>query len=167
MRTSADGIAMLHHVEQLRLKAYPDPATGGAPWTIGYGHTGPDVYPGLVWTPEQAEAAFERRLREEFEPAVTRALTVETAQCEFDAIVCWAYNVGVGNMRSSTLMRLHNAGQRDKAAEQFRVWKFAGGKDCTVRSNNCYGIIRRREMERARYLGVTGAEAIAIYEATK
>ena len=51
-------IADLKRDEGLRLKAYPDPLTGGAPWTIGYGHTGPDVVPGLVWTQAQAEAAL-------------------------------------------------------------------------------------------------------------
>ena len=44
--------------EGLRLKAYPDPLTGGAPWTIGYGHTGPEVHRGLVWNLNQAEAAL-------------------------------------------------------------------------------------------------------------
>ena len=44
--------------EGLRLRAYPDPLSGGAPWTIGYGHTGKDVHEGLVWTLEQANAAL-------------------------------------------------------------------------------------------------------------
>lgn len=46
--------------EGLRLQAYPDPLSGGAPWTIGYGHTGSDVHPGVIWTLDQAEAALER-----------------------------------------------------------------------------------------------------------
>src|ERR1044072_792728 len=45
--------------EGLRLKAYPDPLSGGDPWTIGYGHTGPEVKPGLVWTHQQARDALE------------------------------------------------------------------------------------------------------------
>lgn len=51
-------IADLKRDEGLRLRAYPDPLTGGAPWTIGYGHTGPEVVPGLVWTKEQCERAL-------------------------------------------------------------------------------------------------------------
>lgn len=51
-------IADLKRDEGLRLKAYPDPLSGGDPWTIGYGHTGPDVLRGTVWTREQAEAAL-------------------------------------------------------------------------------------------------------------
>lgn len=51
-------LADLRRDEGLRLRAYPDPLTGGSPWTIGYGHTGLDVHPGLVWTVDQAEAAL-------------------------------------------------------------------------------------------------------------
>ncbi|RJF81642.1 hypothetical protein D3877_16060 [Azospirillum cavernae] len=47
-------IDLVKDAEGLRLTAYPDPASGGAPWTIGYGHTGPEVRPGLVVAPEHA-----------------------------------------------------------------------------------------------------------------
>ena len=86
MKTSDQGIAVLHHYESCKLKAYPDPATGGLPWTIGWGHTGPEVKPGLVWTQEQADAAFAERLAKEFEPGVSDM--VHTAsQNQFDAMV--------------------------------------------------------------------------------
>ncbi len=48
----------LRRDEGLRLAAYPDPLTGGAPWTIGYGHTGPEVHARLAWTPAEAETAL-------------------------------------------------------------------------------------------------------------
>lgn len=51
-------VADLKRDEGLRLAAYPDPLSGGDPWTIGYGHTGPEVRKGLVWTEGQAEAAL-------------------------------------------------------------------------------------------------------------
>lgn len=61
-------IADLKRDEGLRLQAYPDPLSGGDPWTIGYGHTGPDVRRGTVWTREKAEQALvedaERHARE-------------------------------------------------------------------------------------------------------
>ncbi len=50
--------AALKTDEGCRLHAYPDPLTGASPWTIGYGHTGLDVHPALVWTQDQAEAAL-------------------------------------------------------------------------------------------------------------
>ena len=48
----------LRRDEGLRLRAYADPLTGAEPWTIGYGHTGPEVHEGLAWTPAQAETAL-------------------------------------------------------------------------------------------------------------
>ena len=54
---SRDGEAMTKSEEGLRLTAYKD---SGGVWTIGWGHTGPDVHEGLVWTREQAEEAFQR-----------------------------------------------------------------------------------------------------------
>lgn len=51
-------VADLKRDEGLRLVAYPDPVSKGDPWTIGYGHTGPEVVPGLVWTEEEAERAL-------------------------------------------------------------------------------------------------------------
>jgi lysozyme len=45
--------------EGVRFEAYPDPLTNGDPWTIGIGHTGPEVHKGLVWTSAQVDAAFE------------------------------------------------------------------------------------------------------------
>jgi lysozyme len=50
--------AQLTSFEGRKNVAYPDPLTGGAPWTIGIGHTGPEVHEGLVWTDEQVDAAF-------------------------------------------------------------------------------------------------------------
>jgi|SRR6185312_4402334 len=53
-------LADLRRDEGLRLRAYPDPLSGGEPWTIGYGHTGSDVHPSTVWTPEEAETSLEQ-----------------------------------------------------------------------------------------------------------
>lgn len=158
MRTSSDGIEILHFFEGLKLKAYPDPATGGAPWTIGRGETGPHVRPGLVWTQEQADAAFAERLAREFEPAVSLAAGDQTTQSQFDAMVCLAYNIGVTAFSKSTLVKLHRKGEWDQAADQFLVWRKAAGKVML-------GLERRRAAERARYLGATGAESIEIGKA--
>jgi len=155
MKTSTEGIRLLHQFEGLRLEAYPDPATGGEPWTIGYGHTGPDVYPGLLWTREQAEAAFAARLSREFEPGVLAALTRGPSQSQFDAMVALAYNIGVAAFAGSTLVRKFNAGDIDGAADQFLRWDKAGGR-------SMLGLRRRRAAERARFLGTTADEAIAI-----
>lgn len=57
--TSPNLLPDLKRDEGLRLAAYPDPLSHGPPWTIGYGHTGPDVHEGLVWTEDQADAALQ------------------------------------------------------------------------------------------------------------
>lgn len=154
MKTSADGIALLHYFESCRLKAYADPATGGAPWSIGWGDTGPDVVPGLVITQDEADQRFADRLSLEFEPGVMDALKVEVEQHQFDAFVCLAYNIGLRNFSGSTLVRMFNAGM-DGVENEFPKWNRAGGRVML-------GLRRRREAERARYLGAGFKEAVRI-----
>lgn len=159
MKTSANGIAVMHYFESCRLEAYPDPATGGAPWTIGWGNTAPDVVPGLKITQAQADARFERRLATEFEPGVLKLLKRTPTQAQFDALVCFAYNVGLRNLSDSTLLRMFNTGQPG-VEDQFLRWNKANGRVML-------GLTRRRTAERALYLGKSGAEAIAIGAAVK
>ena len=118
MKTSEHGLKLLHGREGKRNTAYLDSV---GVWTIGYGHTGPDVHPGLVWTDEQVEAAFAKDL-ERFEKAVNEAVKVPLPQHAFDALVSFAYNVGPGAFKSSTLVRLLNAGDMAGAARQFDRW---------------------------------------------
>lgn len=155
MKTSTNGVQVLHYFEQCRLEAYPDPATGGAPWTVGWGDTGPDVKPGTCISQDEADARFARRLVREFEPGVMEALTRTPSQAQFDGMVSLAYNIGVGNFTKSTLVRKFNAGDDAGAAEQFLVWNRAAGKVML-------GLRRRRAAERALFLGMTGVQAIAI-----
>jgi len=155
MKTSTNGVQVMHYFEQCRLEAYPDPATGGDPWTIGYGDTGPDVVPGLTITQDEADGRFAKRLTREFEPGVMAALTRTPDQGQFDAMVCLAYNIGVPNFKSSTLVRKFNAGDDVATADQFLVWNKANGKVML-------GLRRRRAAERELYLGMTGQQAIAV-----
>ena len=73
MALTPAGYRLIQSWEGCRLQAYPDPASGGAPWTIGYGHTGPEVKPGLVISQEQADAWFKSDVAR-FESAVDRCL---------------------------------------------------------------------------------------------
>ncbi|QMP19225.1 endolysin [Pseudomonas phage Persinger] len=154
MRTSAHGIAVMHYFESCRLTAYPDPGSkDGTPWTIGWGHTGPEVRKGLVWTQAQADAAFVKDLRR-FESGVLEMVQVPVTQGQFDALVSFAYNLGLGNLRSSTLLRLLNEGKTAEAAQQFKRWVKNDGK--VMR-----GLVRRRAAEQCLFLGMGGAEAIS------
>ena len=159
MKTSGNGVALMHHYEGCELKAYPDPASGGDPWTIGYGCTGPEVRRGACITQDEADAMFAKRLSREFEPGVVSALSRPANQGEFDAMVCLAFNIGVANFRSSTLVRKFNAGDTQGAADQFLRWDRAAGQSMK-------GLRRRRAAERALFNGMNADQAVAVGEAT-
>ncbi|WP_019104081.1 lysozyme [Chromobacterium haemolyticum] len=142
MKTSAKGIALIQKSEGLRLKAYQDSV---GVWTIGYGHTGPDVTSALVITHDQADALLARDL-EKFEAGIMRLVKVQFNQNQFDALVSFAYNLGLGALQGSTLLRLLNAGDYAGAAAQLPRWNKAGGKELP-------GLTRRRAAEQALFLG--------------
>ncbi|MDP5280216.1 lysozyme [Sphingomonas sp. DG1-23] len=124
--------------------AYPDPGTGGDPWTIGWGTTGADVKQGVVWTQQQCDDRLTADMTS-FAAKVAAVLgTAQTSQHQFDALVSFAYNVGVGNLSSSTLLKLHKAGDFAGAAQQFGRWNKAAGKVLP-------GLTRRRAAEAALY----------------
>ncbi len=145
MKTSPKGVALIKSAEGLRLKAYPDPGTGGVPWTIGYGSTS-GVTRNMVITEAQAEQMLSEDLVR-FERIVDRLVRVPVNQGQFDALVSFTYNVGEGNFTKSTLLRKLNAGDAAGAAEQFSRWVNAGGKVLL-------GLVKRRAAERSLFLGI-------------
>ncbi|MCK9541698.1 MAG: lysozyme [Novosphingobium sp.] len=109
-----------------RFDAYPDPGTGGAPWTIGWGSTGPDVVRGLAWTQDQCDARLERDTAR-FAAEVIRAIgDAPTTQTQFDALVSFHYNTGA--IARATLTKRHVAGDYTGAMAEFGKWINAGGK---------------------------------------
>lgn len=163
-----DGTTICHYFEQLRLLAYPDPGSpmakaaragrplhglSGAPWTIGWGDTGPDVVPGLQITKEEADRRFADRMANEFEPGVRAALHVEVTQKQFDAMVSLAYNTGVQAFSDSTLCRLVNEGDITGATGQFKRWNKSGGVIMK-------GLNRRRYAEAWVFAGGSAGEGI-------
>jgi lysozyme len=102
------GVALIQSFESCRLTAYPDPGTGGAPWTIGWGHTGAEVCPGLIWTRTQADAAFFYDAMHECD--AVEVLAPVSTDNQFAALVSFAYNEGPRKLAVSTLLRLHNTG---------------------------------------------------------
>ena len=129
MKTSPKGIALIKFYEDCRLVAYPDPKTGGAPWTIGWGHTGPEVKKGMQITQYEADRLFLQDLAE-FEAGVMRLVKVKITQGMFDALVSFAYNCGLDEdadtkaegLGDSTLLKLVNAGKFKEAALEFGKW---------------------------------------------
>lgn len=148
MKTSQAGIDLIHSFESLRLKAYPDPGSkDGKPWTIGWGSTGADIKEGVVWTKEQADARFTKWLSC-VETDVANLVRVPLKQCQFDALVSFTYNLGIGNLKSSTLLKMLNEGYYANAALQFARWN---KNDGVVMA----GLTRRREAERKLFSGET------------
>lgn len=143
MRTlGPKGTALIKSFEELRLVAYRK--FPGEPWTCGWGHTGPDVTEGTTCTADQAEVWFQCDIARP-ERAVNLMTKQDLTQCEFDALVSFAYNVGVGAESHSTLIKLVNAGHFAAAADQFLQWDHVNGVESE-------GLKRRREAERTLFL---------------
>lgn len=132
--------------EGLRLKAYPDPASGGDPWTIGYGSTR-NVHKGMVITLEEAEHRLDDDMAEAY-ACVDHAVTVPLDYRQRDALCSFVFNVGCGAFRKSTLLKLLNSGDYLGAGAQFPRWNKAAGKVMP-------GLVKRRGAERALFLSGT------------
>ncbi|WP_137681098.1 lysozyme [Aurantiacibacter suaedae] len=126
------------------VEAYPDPATGADPWTIGWGATGEGIGPGTVWTRTQCDARLETDLARHAEEVADAIGDAPTSQQQFDALVSFHYNTGA--IARATLTRRHIAGDYAGAAEEFSRWVYAAGKVMK-------GLVRRREAEAEVYRG--------------
>lgn len=140
MKTGDRGLALIKQFEGLQTHAYLCPA---GIWTIGYGHTR-DVKSGNVITPEQADVLLSDDLRES-ERAVESCVTVTLSQPQFDALVSFTFNLGEGNLHTSTLLKKLNAGDSAGAADEFLRWVDAGGKELP-------GLVERRKAERQLFI---------------
>lgn len=143
MRISNKGRDFIKGFEALRLVAYPDPGTGGKPWTIGWGHT-KGVKQGDRITQEQAEQFISDDLAV-FELTVNSAIKRPMTQNQFDAMVSLAFNIGGPAFAQSTLVKKFNASDVQGAADQFPRWKLSDGKVMP-------GLVRRRAAEREMFL---------------
>lgn len=141
MRLTDEAIAMIQHFEGCRLTAYKD-AVGV--WTIGYGHT-EDVEPGSRITQHQADVMLNSDL-EQLSEGVRAIVTHDLNDNQFSALVSFAYNVGLGSLKSSTLLALLNKNEYWFAANEFTRWNKAGGKVMN-------GLIKRRWAERDLFCG--------------
>ena len=118
---------LIRRWEGCKLHAYPDPATGGEPYTVGFGATGPDIGPDTVWTQEQADADLAHRL-DQINSRITPAIRVRLSQKQRAALISLAYNIGAGALINSTLIQILNRGDYVAAEGQFARWNRAGGK---------------------------------------
>lgn len=142
---SKNGLTLLKSFEGCELTAYQDPV---GIWTVGYGWTQPvngkPVGKGMIITQETADRLLQTGVIQ-YEKGVARLLSVTVNQAQFDALVDFAYNLGVKALEGSTLLKKLNAGDYAGAADEFPKWNKAGGKVLN-------GLVKRRAAERAFFL---------------
>lgn len=142
MRTTTGTKNRIKKFEGLRLKAYVC-AVGIC--TIGYGHTS-GVKAGDIITQAQADAFFEVDIAT-VEKQIN-ALSLNLGQYQFDAVVSFCFNVGIGNFKGSTLYKKIKADAYDSTIPaEFKKWIYGGGKILP-------GLVSRREWEAKRYQGL-------------
>ena len=146
MRISEKGLVLVENFEGCLLKA--SNKLDGV-WTIGYGQTGRyygrRVRRGMTTTKAEAHAWLRDHSIKTYEDAVTQAVKVPLNQNQFDALVSFAYNVGVGALKQSTALRKLNAGDYTGAADALTMWTKCNGKVLA-------GLVRRRKEERALFM---------------
>lgn len=140
------GELLVKSSEGLKLKAYLCPA---GKWTIGYGHTGPDVFKGLVITQLQAENLFRRDVETRSAVLVRYLNGVYTDAEQFSAMLSLMFNIGNENFRTSTVLRRHLLADYKGAADAILMWDKITVDGKKVVSN---GLVTRRSAEKALYL---------------
>ena len=128
---------LIKRFEGCRLRAYLCPA---GVWTIGWGATGPDVGPGLVWSQAQADARLERDAQRFARQTLALVPNLVHQPSALSAVADFAYNLGAANLRSSTLRKKLLEEDWEAAREQLLRWVRGGGR--VLR-----GLVRRRQAE--------------------
>jgi lysozyme len=144
MRPSEDCLALIKKFEGCKLSAYLCPA---GRWTIGWGHTGPDVRAGMKWTQEEVDKALRDDVDKHW--AAISGLLQGSTQAQIDALTDFAFNLGPNALKKSTLLAKHRAGDYKGAAEEFKKWVYArsGGKSVKLP-----GLVARRAAEAQLYM---------------
>tara|TARA_Y100001951_G_scaffold96929_1_gene96189 strand:- start:21 stop:473 length:453 start_codon:yes stop_codon:yes gene_type:complete len=135
MKISEEGISLIKNYEGCRLEAYQDSV---GIWTIGYGVI-KGVKEGDKINQEEADHLLQEELPE-YEGYINDMIKVPLEQCQFDALVCWVYNLGPNNLKDSTLLKVINEKNYEDVPEQIKRWNKAGGVVLA-------GLVKRRAAE--------------------
>ena len=146
MKISENGKSLIKKFEGCELESYQDSV---GVWTIGFGHT-KGVRQGQSITKDEALAMLDEELIE-YEEYVEKLVEVPLNQDQFDALVCWVYNLGPTNLATSTLLYKLNKGQYDDVPSEIKRWNKAGGEVLK-------GLVRRREAEALLFVGKDWSE---------
>lgn len=132
--------------EGIRTAAYLCPA---GIWTIGAGHTGRDVVPGLIWTIPEVWRQLLVDLRG-FSEGVAVLCDRKLTANQHGALVSFAFNLGMNSLKTSALLKYHKAKRYKQAAAEFHRWNKA--KDASGKLGPLTGLTIRRAAESALYL---------------
>lgn len=122
---NAAGVGLIRSFESCKLKAYKD---GNGILTIGWGHTGPEVVAGLVWTQAQADTQFQVDLIERACTPVSVYAPATLTNNQYAAFCSLCFNIGSGNFHASTALKYANAGALDKVPEGIAMWNKIHGQ---------------------------------------
>lgn len=144
MKAGIEALKSIKKFEGCRLTAYADPATGGEPWTIGWGNTfyqdGSKVKRGDKITQPDADALLQMTV-DRFATKVDGLIHIAVTQNQFDSLISFSYNVGVANLSDSTLLKKVNKNPHDTSIrDEFMRWTKANGKVFP-------GLVKRRKQE--------------------
>lgn len=140
-------VADLHEWERRVYTTYWDAL--GQVYTVCAGVTGEGVVPGRTYTKAECDGLEGRYIARMY---ARMGRCVPNAEMAFHEVKAWghfAYNVGETNFCRSTAAKLLSRGENAAACKQIAKWRFVKGKDCAVRANRCYGIVKRRIWEQA------------------
>ena len=141
MNISNEGLSLIKKFEGCEFDSYKCAA---GVWTIGYGSTH-GIEKGMSISKSRAEELLLEDIAQ-FEDIVDKAVSVNLSQNQYDALVSWTFNLGGGNLNSSTMLKVLNAGDYENVPEQIKRWNKANGKVLE-------GLIRRREAEALLFAG--------------
>lgn len=95
---------MIKQWEGCELNAYPDPVSGGAPWTIGFGSTGSNIVEGTIWTQNQADIDLENKINTLYDE-ISNLVDYDLDDCQYCALISFSYNLGIHALTESTLLK--------------------------------------------------------------
>lgn len=134
MRTiNASGLSLLKSFEGCKLTSYQDQ---GGIWTVGYGHTGPEVVQGMIFNQQQADAQLQQDLEKFYQ--LDHYLSEQVNDNQYSALICLAYNIGLRALKTSKVLKCVN--NQESPDKEWRQWDHIDGVENV-------GLKRRREAE--------------------
>lgn len=157
MIASRDAETLIKFFESCHLKAYKCPA---GVWTIGWGTTGPGIQEGLTISQQTADTMLKAHIQDVALDLTDLLKPKSLKQHQFDALVSFVYNIGIGAFKKSTMLSLIKRDKMAEAALEFDKWTKAAGKELP-------GLVKRRKAEKTLFIGEPSVSTVATTVAPK